>query len=378
MKKTRKWGKVIFVCFSLMLMTAGVLLFSGGKAMAVDKIKLVLETGFPRTSGQSWGGTGKPWTEAVVKRTDGAVVFETHFGGELATLTDMVKATSSGLVQVGSPYVGYFPSQFPVEALLGTLNYPGFSPSDPTRMVITRVLFAEVPAFNEAYKKNNIKKIFTVSVPNVGVVARVPVSTLNDFKGLKIRTFGKYMSLTLRAAGAVPVTMGYSEMLDALSKKVVDGTITNFAKARDDKMHEIARHVIWLGTTNMPAHVIPYSYVMNLDVWNKLPQEIKRIMLEEGKRVEMEYALESEKEQMIATKQMEKEGATIHTLSQSDMDEWEKRCGDMASAAAKELDDKGLPGTQTMTIIKKLAKLSMPELMAEYDKAWEKEFALIK
>ena len=378
MKKVINIGKMTFVCFSLMIMAAGVLLLSDGKAMAADTIKLVLETAFPQTSGQSWGGTGKPWTDAVTKRAKGAVEFDTHFGGELANLKAMVKATGSGLVQVGSPYVGYFPSQFPVEALLGTLNYPGFTPSDPTRMVITRVLFAKVPAFNEAYEKNNIKKIFTISVPNVGVVSRLPISTLDDFKGLKIRTFGKYMSMTMRAAGAIPVTLSYSEMLDALSKKVVAGTITNFSKARDDKMYEIAPHVVWLGTTNMPAHVIPYSYVMNLDAWNKLPKQIKLIMLEEGKRVEMEYALFSEKEQMIATKEMEGHGATIHTLSQNDMDEWKKRCGDMGAMAAKDLDGKGLPGTQTMEIISKLAKLPMPELMAEFDKAWEKEFSMIQ
>lgn len=378
MKKKRGFSIVICIYLIAILIPALILSISHNQAMADEKIKLVVETAFPRTSGQSWGGTGKPWTEAVAKRANGAVEFDIHFGGELASLKDMVKATGSGLVQVGSPYVGYFPSQFPVEALLGTLNYPAFTPSDPTRMVITRVLFAEIPAFSEAYRKNNIKKIFTISVPNVGVVSRVPINTLNDFKGLKIRTFGKYMSMTLRSVGAVPITMSYSEMLDALSKKVVDGTITNFAKARDDKMHEIASHVVWLGTTNMPAHVIPYSYVVNLDVWNKLPKQLKRIMLEEGKRVEMEYALHSEKEQMIATKQMEREGATIHTLSQSDMEEWKKRCGDMGSAAAKELDEKGHPGTQTMELIMKLAKLSMPELMAKYDKAWEKEFALIK
>lgn len=377
MKYARKYNWFIFSCFIFFIMavTLGV---GNGKAIAADKIKLVLETAFPQTSEQSWGGTGKPWTEAVTERTNGAVEFDVHFGGELASLKDMVKATGSGLVQVGSPYVGYFPSQFPVEALLGTLNYPGFSPSDPTRMVITRVLFARIPEFTDAYTKNNLKKIFTISVPNVGVVSRVPISTLADFKGKKIRTFGKYMSLTLSAAGAIPVTMSYGEMLDALSKKVVDGTITNFAKARDDKMHEIAPHVVWLGATNMPAHVIPYSYVMNLDVWNKLPQDIKRIMLEEGKRVEMEYALQSEKDQLTATDQMQREGATIHQLSQADMDQWKQRCGDLGAEAAKDLDGNGLPGTKTITLIRELAELPMSELMVEFDKAWEKEFALIQ
>jgi hypothetical protein len=60
------------------------------------------------------------------------------------------------------------------------------------------------------------------------------------------------------------------------------------------------------------------------------------------------------------------------------MNEWKKRCGDMGAIAAKDLDDKGLPGTKTMNIIRRMAQLPMSELMAEYYKAWDKEFAMIK
>jgi TRAP-type C4-dicarboxylate transport system substrate-binding protein len=378
MKKTKKGGMMAFVCVGLMLMPAAVLLLGDSQAMAADKIKLVLEAGMPKSTEQTWAGTGQPWTEAVTKRTNGEVVFDPHWGGELATMMEQVKAAGTGLVQISAPYTGYFPSQFPVEAILGTLNYPAFTPPDPTRIAITRILFSEIPAFNEAYTKNNIKKIFTISVPNVGILAGVPINSLKDLKGLKIRTFGKFMSQTVKAAGGIPVNLPFNETIDALSKKVLDGTIINFSNARDTKVHEVAKHVVWLGPNNMPAHVIPYSYVMNLAAWNKLPAQIKRVMLEEGKKVEMEYAVKSMNAQVAATKQMEKEGATIHSLSQKDMNEWEKLCGDLGTEAGKELDGKGLPGTQTISLIRKLAKLSQAELMAEYDKAWEKEFAQIK
>jgi TRAP-type C4-dicarboxylate transport system substrate-binding protein len=378
MEKTKELGRVVVICFILMLVTVGVLWLGNGQSMAAEKIKLVLEAGMPKSVEQTWAGTGKPWTEAVTKRTEGQVEFDPHFGGELVSMMELVKGTGTGLVQVGCPYTGYFPSQFPVEAILGTLNYPAFTPPDPTRIAITRILFSEIPAFDEAYTKNNIKKIFTVSVPNIGVVSTVPISTLKDFKGVKIRTFGKYMSQSVSAVGAVPVNLPYSELIDALSKRVLGATLINFTNARDSKIHEVARHIVWLGPNNMPAHVMPYSYVMNLDTWKKLSPQIKRIMLEEGKRVEMEYAVHSMKEQVVATKQMEKEGATIHHISQKDMDEWTKLCGDLGSQAAKELDEKGQPGTKTITLIRQLAKLPMPELMAAYDKAWEKEFAQVK
>jgi TRAP-type transport system periplasmic protein len=370
----------IGICVFLLLTfsVSSINLVFPGKALAAEKIKLVLETGMAKSVKQAWGGTGQPWTEAVTKRTNGGIVFDAHFGGELVGMMDMLKGISSGLVQVGGPFVGYWPSQFPLEGTLGTLNYPAFNPPDPVRVAITRILFAKIPEFNDAYKMNNLKKIFIISVPNVGIVSRLPINTLADFNGLKIRTFGKYMSQTVKVAGMTPVNLSYSELIDAISKKVIDATIINFGNARDVRLHEVAKHVIWLGDNNMPAHVIPYSYSMNLNAWNKLPQEYKRIMLEEGKRIEMEYAFQSVKEQIAAAKQMEEEGATIHRLSQKDMDEWGRMCGDLGSEAGKDLDSKGLPGTKAITLIRELAELPMDELMVEYEKAWEKEFELLK
>lgn len=364
----------------LILVLVGALLISIGNkpAGAAGKIKFILETGLPQAHEQTWDGTGKPWTEGVADRTGGTVVFESHFGGELVSMIDLVRGAGSGIIDIGSPFLGYYPSEFGMEALLGTLTYPVFTLGDPERVAITRVLYADVPAFSEAYRKSDVKKIFTIACPGWGVVSRVPISTLKDFKGVKIRTFGTYIPKMMRAAGAVPVTIPFSEVLDALHKKVVDGTFVNISNARDIKLHEVAPHIVQLGPKNIPGYVIPYSYVINLKTWNKLPQQIKRIMLEEGKRVEMEYAFYSLREQSIAAKQMEKAGGTLHMLSDKDLKEWAKRCGDFEGSAAKALDDKGLPGTETMALIKKLAKLPMTELMVQFYNAWEKEFALIK
>lgn len=371
-------GRLGHISFFLTLLVIVSVLTIAVPVVAADKIILSTETGLPEAHEQTWDGTGKPWTQAVAKRSGGYVEFKSHFGGELVSMIDLMRGVGSGLVSIGAPFTGYYPSEFTMEALLGTLTYPNFRPPDPPRMAITKILYADIPAFSEAYKKANVKKIFTISCPGWGIVSRVPVSTLSDLKGLKIRTFGTYIPKMLRAAGAVPVTLPFSEVIDALHKRVVDGTFINLSNARDLKLQDIAKHIVMCGSDGIPGHVIPYAYVMNLDEWNKLPSNIKRIMLEEGKRVEMKYAHFSAKEQLIAAKQMEKTGATLHMLSKKDLSEWANRCGDFESVAAKDLDRKKLPGTKTMALIKKLAKLPMPELMALYDKAWQKEISMVK
>ena len=377
MKRERLPAMAAKTCL-ILLLVAGLLVWVGNKpAGAADKIKLTLDTGLTQSHEQTWAGTGKPWTEGVSDRTGGDVVFDSHFGG-LVSMIDLIKGAGTGIIDIGAPFLGYYPSEFAMEATLGTLTHPEFTLGDPELIAITRVLYADVPAFSEAYRKSGVKKLFTIACPGWGVVSRVPVLTLEDFKGVKIRTFGTYIPKMMRAAGAVPVTVPFSDVLDAIHKKVADGTFVNISNARDIKLHEVAPHVVQLGPKNIPPHVVPYSYVMNLKTWNKLPQQIKRIMMEEGKRVEMEYAFHSLREQSIAAKQMEKAGATLHMLSDKDLKEWAKRCGDLEGTAAKALDDKGLPGTETMALIKKLAQLPLTELMVKFYNAWEKELALVK
>ena len=374
----KKWMCQLGLSFVFALLVAVPVLGIALPAVAADKIVLNTETGLPQSHEQTWGGTGKPWTEAVAKRSNGAVEFKLHFGGELSSMIDLLRGIGSGVVNVGSPYTGYYPSEFAMETYLGSLTIPSFRLPEPQRMAMTRILYADIPAFSEAYKKSNVKKIFTISCPGWGIVSRVPVTTLKDLKGLKIRTFGTYIPKMISAAGAVPVTIPFSEVLDAMQKKVVDGTFVNLSNARDSKLYEVAKHIVMCGAEGIPGYVSPYAWAMNLDVWNKLPSDIKRLMLEEGKRVEMEYARYDEEEQLRAARQMEKAGATLHTLSEDVLREWDNNCKGFEAAAAKDLDGKKLPGTEAIEMIKNLSKLPMPKLMELYEKAWEKEFAMIK
>ncbi|MGD9241392.1 MAG: TRAP transporter substrate-binding protein DctP [Desulfobacterales bacterium] len=377
-KMKSKLSIVGCILLTLTLMLALLMSIGGGQAMAAEKTTLVLETGLAKTAAQTWSESAEKWTKRITGRTDGAVQFDCHFGGELVSMIDILKGTSSGMIDVGACFTGYYPAQFPMDTSYGTLYTPAFTLEDPERVAITRILYAKLPAVSEAFTKNNLKKLFTLSTPGAGIICSHPIDSLKDFKGLKIRTFGKNMPALIKAVGAVPVSFAFSEVLDGLHKGVIDGTVTNLALGRDMKLDEVAPHVIWLGPKNFPGHMIAYSYVMNLKKWNSLPASVQRIILEESKIIEMAYAEYSVKEQAIASQQMVKRGATAHTLSDADLKEWQKRLGDIQTIAAKALDEKGLPGTESMAMIKKLAKLSWSDLMDEYDKAWEQEYALIK
>ena len=69
-------------------------------------------------------------------------------------------------------------------------------------------------------------------------------STPDDFKGLKMRIqSSKVLESQMRAVGALPQVMAFSEVYQALQTGVVDGTENPHSNLYTQKMHEVQKHM---------------------------------------------------------------------------------------------------------------------------------------
>ena len=364
----------IFFVLCLTAFTSGI---AGDKA-AKNNIELVIALPFGPDESQSWAQTKKFWCERVTKRTEGRVTFKVHFGGELLSLPNMIEGIGSGLADIGIAFTGYSPSQFPVDTKIGGIIHPSFNLSELETVSIGRVLFEEFPAFPKQYMNMNIKKLSIIVTPGWQIVSRVPIDSLNDFNGKKIRCYGSATPKLLKSVGAVPVTMAFSEVLDGLDKRVIDGTLINTINARDMNFDAVAPHIIKLGPTGMPGYLDLTCFIMNLNTWSKLPSDIKRILMEETKTEEINYALYSKKESPAAIKDMLNRGAKLHTISANDLRKWAELCPDFSIEAERELNAQNFPGTQMMNRWKELAGMSPEQLKTLWNEAWDKKLSEVK
>lgn len=370
--KFSKWLAAVLVWVSVIaLLAVGVV--SGCKP-AIEATKLTFSNPVPASSEQGWTKTMKPWAERVAQRTGGKCEVEAYHGGSLVSFIEMPKGVGAGVADIGHMSSDYHPAEFPMEGL-GAILHPGVRLDALQTTIIGRIIHEEIPAFKEDYTKNNVMKLFTASAAGWNLISTVPIDKLEDLKGMKVRTFGVYGPRVFSAIGAATVSIPYGEVLDALHKKVVDCTFTTYPNARDESFDEVAPHLISLGINLMGNTGV---VIINLDTWNRLSPELQRIMLEEAKRIEYEWAVYTVEEDSKAAQEMVARGATMHKISNDEMGEWAELCPDFFSELRAELDAAGLPGTQTINRFEELIAMPRAELEALWEQVWEKKIASVK
>ena len=78
-----------------------------------------------------------------------------------------------------------------------------------------------------------------------GMSANRPLHMPDDFKGLKMRIqSSKVLEAQMRALGAIPQVMAFSEVYQALQTGVVDGTENPSSNEYTQKMHEVQKYTI--------------------------------------------------------------------------------------------------------------------------------------
>lgn len=101
--------------------------------------------------------------------------------------------------------------------------------------------------------------------------ANRPLNTPADFRGLKMRIqSSKVLDAEMRALGANPQVMAFSEVYQALQTGVVDGTENPPSNLYTQKMHEVQKHVV------VSNHgYLGYAVIVNKKFWDGLPADIR-------------------------------------------------------------------------------------------------------
>jgi C4-dicarboxylate-binding protein DctP len=92
-----------------------------------------------------------------------------------------------------------------------------------------------------------------------------------DYKGLKLRIqSSKVLGDEIKALGAIPQVMAFSEVYQALQTGVVDGTENPPSNFYTQKMHEVQKYLA------VTEHgVIEYAVIVNKKFWDGLPADIR-------------------------------------------------------------------------------------------------------
>ena len=101
--------------------------------------------------------------------------------------------------------------------------------------------------------------------------ANKPMKLPADVKGQKMRIqSSQVLAAQMKALGALPQTMAFSEVYQALQTGVVDGTENPPSNLYTQKMHEVQKHV------TMTNHgYLGYAVITNKKFWDGLPPDVR-------------------------------------------------------------------------------------------------------
>jgi C4-dicarboxylate-binding protein DctP len=151
--------------------------------------------------------------------------------------------------------------------------------------------------------------------------ANRPLRQVSDFKGLKMRIqSSKVLDAQMRALGAIPQVMAFSELYQALQTGLVDGTEGVPSNFYTQRIHEVQKHM----TLSNHGH-LAYAVIVNKKFWDGLPGDI-RGPLEAALKEATAYANTiAGTENATALQGIRASGRTsLHTLTPAEMNAWKK------------------------------------------------------
>jgi C4-dicarboxylate-binding protein DctP len=281
------------------------------QAPIVIKFSHVVATDTPKGKGADY------FKKLAEERTKGRVKVEVYPNSTLYKDREEVEALQLGSVQILAPSLAKF----------GPLGVREFELFDlPYIFDNYKELHGvtEGPVGQALLKKLESKGITGLAYWDNGfkvMSANKPLRKPEDFRGLKMRIqSSKVLESQMRALGAIPQVMAFSEVYQALQTGVVDGTENPPSNLYTQKMHEVQKYV-----TLSDHGYLGYAVITNKKFWDGLPADV-RATLEGAMKDATRFANDiAKKENDDALEAVRKSGKSeIITLTAEEKKAWKK------------------------------------------------------
>lgn len=251
------------------------------------------------------------------ERTQGRVKVEVYPNSQLYKDKEELEALQLGAVQMLAPSLSKFGPLGVREFEVFDLPYIFDNYNDLHKVT-------QGPIGKSLLKKLESKGILGLAYWDNGfkvMSANRPLRKPEDFRGLKMRIQpSKVLDAQMRALGANPQALAFSEVYQALQTGVVDGTENPPSNFYTQKMYEVQKYL-----TLSDHGYLGYAVIVNKKFWDGLPSDI-RTTLEGAMKDATDYANRIAKEDNDdALAKVKASGKTeILTLTPQEKAQWKK------------------------------------------------------
>ena len=289
----------------------------------------------PYSDGEFHTRNVKAFAEDVKKNTNGALDIAVHSNGSLIKHPDILRAVSTGQVNIAEFLLGQFGNEDPVFA---ADNVPFVAPGYDNAFKFYQ---AQKPVLEKKLEGRGLKLLYAVAWPGQGIYTKDPVKTASDFKGLKMRTYSPLTSRLAELLGMAPVQAQVPDIPQLFATGAMQTMVTSSATGTASKAWEFVKNYYKTNAWN-PKNVV----VVNQRAFSRLPKNqqdgvLKAAAAAEPRGWEMSKQREKDADELLAKNGVsvsepsaELKGA-LSKIGEQMASEWEKSAGADGQAILK-------------------------------------------
>lgn len=266
----------------------------------------------------SWGGgphldvMARGFASYVAMLTNGEIEIEVFPAGTIGSPLKVTETVQKNIAHLGHHWSGYDFGLDKTAALFG--GYAGSMPSEHY------LHWLYEGGGIELWRQWRLEKFGVIAMPcgshsdEIHMVSHKPIRTIEDLKGLKLRTSGAWAEIA-GTLGASTVVLAGSEVYPALEKNVVDAIEwanpgINYAMG----FHKVAKYLIFPGVHQASS---AQECVFSKRVWDGFDDHTKLLIETAAKLNLLNVWMKFNNDDTIALRKLREDGAEFITVDPS-------------------------------------------------------------
>lgn len=290
----------------------------------------------------------EPLMEELEALSNGRIQAEFYPANALGTPDAHYDLVETGIADLGLSILEYSPGRFPLSTVS---ELPFMVDSAQSGADLIWQLYEEVPEIQAEFKDTKILWLFT-NDPDLIFTKDKEITSIDDLRGLRIRSPGPFTNKLIESWGAVPVAMPMNDSYDALQRGVVDGLMAPFSAIINFNLAEVTDYIL-----EDPFYAVNFFVTMNLDTWNSLtPEEQSDIeaVLDKYRNL---AAQTYDDAAAAGRKAAEEMGVTVGKLSDQELQNFKTSMEPLYQEWIENMNGRGLPGQTTFEKAKEISGL---------------------
>lgn len=309
---------------------------------AAEKIKIVAIDGYPAKA--MWV---KEFSEFFIPEVNKRLAtsgkyeleWQESYGGSIVKPKGVLDGIKLGLGDIGIVTTIFHSSKLPSQSIAAVTP---FIAAD-ARAVAEAVdeIAKEFPTMQKEFEKQNQVYLATgVVLDTYQIFSREAVSSPEDIGGSKVAGAGMNLRYLEGLQDVAGVRGGLTDFYNMLQTGLVDHAMLWPEAAKTFKIAEVAPHMLKvdLGAVNSK------TVTVNADFWEKLPEEVKTVLMEVAVAWRDHVASVTMDRAAASREAYAKAGGTIVEATESDRQAWATTMPNIAADWAGTLEEKGEPG----------------------------------